>query len=157
MPNAAVEELVVLLRRAIMAEVAQTASLRDELQPLCLAIAEYADRTGFALAAEDDEERLAATINESIMAQFAVGEPQEALIGSLMISAMYGALFHQNFAVQLGQWNLVDWPLAMQPIMAASYYSWRYWPGIHQLQSLRHRSGIAPAPWLAGQTERRTP
>ncbi|MEC9082887.1 MAG: hypothetical protein VYE45_03935, partial [Pseudomonadota bacterium] len=90
MPNAAVEELVVLLRRAIMAEVAQTASLRDELQPLCLAIAEYADRTGFALAAEDDEERLAATINESIMAQFAVGEPQEALIGSLMISAMYG-------------------------------------------------------------------
>ncbi len=123
MPNAAVEELVVMLRRAIMAEVAQTASLRDELQPLCLAIAEYADRTGFALAAEDDEERLAATINESIMAQFAVGEPQEALIGSLMISAMYGALFHQNFAVQLGQWNLVDWPLAMQPMMAASYYN----------------------------------
>src|SRR5690554_1452686 len=122
MPNAAVEELVVMLRRAIMAEVAQTASLRDELQPLCLAIAEYAERTGFALAAEDDEERLAATINESIMAQFAVGEPQEALIGSLMISAMYGALFHQSFAMQLGQWNLVDWPLAMQPMMAASYY-----------------------------------
>jgi hypothetical protein len=123
MPNAAVEELVVMLRRAIMAEVAQTASLRDELQPLCLAIAEYADRTGYALAAEDDEERLAATINDSIVAQFAVREPQEALIGSLMISAMYGALFHQSFAMQLGQWNLVDWPLAMQPMMAASYYS----------------------------------
>ncbi|MGC8121841.1 hypothetical protein [Marinobacter sp. VGCF2001] len=123
MPNAAVEELVMLLRRAIIAEVAQTASLRDELQPLCLAIAEYAERTGFALAAEDDEERLAATINESIVAQFAVGEPQEALIGSLMISAMYGALFHQPFAVSLGQWNLVDWPLAMQAMMAASYYN----------------------------------
>lgn len=122
MPNAAVEELVVLLRRAVMAEVAQTASLRDELQPLCLALAEYADRTGYALAAEDDEERLAATINDSIVAQFSLGEPQEALIGSLMISAMYGALFHQSFAVQLGQWNLVDWPLAMQPMMAASYY-----------------------------------
>ncbi|PSF14307.1 hypothetical protein C7H09_00175 [Marinobacter fuscus] len=122
MPNAAVEELVALLRRAVMAEVAQTASLRDELQPLCLALAEYADRTGYALAAEDDEERLAATINDSIVAQFSLGEPQDALIGSLMISAMYGALFHQSFAVQLGQWNLVDWPLAMQPMMAASYY-----------------------------------
>lgn len=122
MPNAAVEELVALLRRAVMAEVAQTASLRDELQPLCLALAEYADRTGYALAAEDDEERLATTINDSIVAQFSLGEPQDALIGSLMISAMYGALFHQSFAVQLGQWNLVDWPLAMQPMMAASYY-----------------------------------
>ncbi|MEC7815280.1 MAG: hypothetical protein VX939_03355 [Pseudomonadota bacterium] len=122
MPNPAVEELVVLLRRAVIAEVAQTASLRDELQPLCLAIAEYADRTGYALSAEDDEERLAATINDSIVAQFAMAEPQEAMIGSLMISAMYGALFHQSFAVHLGQWSLADWPLAMQAMMAASYY-----------------------------------
>ncbi|HET8848504.1 MAG TPA: tetratricopeptide repeat protein, partial [Marinobacter sp.] len=122
MPNPAVEELVVLLRRAVIAEVAQTASLRDELQPLCLAIGEYADRTGYALSAEDDEERLAATINDSVVAQFTMNEPQEALIGSLMISAMYGALFHQAFAVHLGQWGLADWPLAMQPMMAASYY-----------------------------------
>jgi tetratricopeptide (TPR) repeat protein len=123
MPNAGVEQLVALLRRAIMAEVAETASLRDELQTLCLAIGEYAERTGYALTAEKDEEQLADTINESIMAQFAIGEPQEALVGSLMISAMYGALFHQDFAVQLGQWNLVDWPLGMQPMMAASYYN----------------------------------
>jgi len=123
MPNAAVEELIVILRRAIMAEVAQTASLRDELQSLCLAIAEYADRTGYALAAEDDEERLAATINDSILVQFNLHDPQDALIGSLMISAMYGALFHQSFARQLGQWNLVDWPLALQPMIAASYYN----------------------------------
>jgi tetratricopeptide (TPR) repeat protein len=123
MPNAGVEQLVALLRRAIMAEVAETASLRDELQTLCLAIGEYAERTGYALTAEKDEEQLANTINESIMAQFASGEPQEALVGSLMISAMYGALFHQDFAVQLGQWNLVDWPLGMQPMMAASYYN----------------------------------
>jgi len=123
MPCAEVEELVTLLRRSILSEVAQTVSLRDELQPLCLAIAEYADRTDYALAADDDEERLTATINDSIVAQFAMGEPQEALIGSLMISALYGALFHQSFAMNLGQWNLVDWPLAMQPMMAASYYN----------------------------------
>lgn len=35
-PNPAIEELVVLLRRAIVAEVAQTVTLRDELQPLAL-------------------------------------------------------------------------------------------------------------------------
>ncbi|WP_405420592.1 hypothetical protein [Marinobacter flavimaris] len=122
MPNPAVEELVTLLRRAIIAEVAQTVELRDELQRLTLAIAQYADRTGYALAAEDDEERLVSAINDSIQAQFALGEEQDGLIGSLMISAMYGALFHQPFAVQLGQWNLVDWPLALQPVLAASYY-----------------------------------
>ena len=123
MPNPAVEELVTMLRRAIIAEVAQTVELRDELQRLTLAIAEYADRTGYALAAEDDEERLVCAINDSIQAQLALGEEQDGLIGSLMISAMYGALFHQSFAVQLGQWNLVDWPLALQPVLAASYYN----------------------------------
>lgn len=122
MPNPAVEELVTLLRRAILAEVAQTVELRDELQPLTLAIAQYADRTGYALAAEDDEIRLVDAINDSIQAQFAVGEDQDAMAGSLMISAMYGALFHQPFAAQLGRWNLVDWPLALQPVLAASYY-----------------------------------
>jgi len=123
MPNPAVEELVTMLRRAIIAEVAQTVELRDELQRLTLAIAQYADRTGYALAAEDDEERLVSAINDSIQAQFALGEEQGGLIGSLMISAMYGALFHQPFAVQLGQWNLMDWPLALQPVLAASYYN----------------------------------
>ncbi|QTN40188.1 tetratricopeptide repeat protein [Marinobacter salsuginis] len=122
-PNPAVEELVTMLRRAIIAEVAQTVELRDELQRLALAIAQYADRTGYALAAEDDEDRLVSAINDSIQAQFALGEEQDGLIGSLMISAMYGALFHQPFAVQLGQWNLMDWPLALQPVLAASYYN----------------------------------
>ncbi len=132
MPNPAVEELVTMLRRAIIAEVSQTVELRDELQRLTLAIAQYADRTGYALAAEDDEERLVSAINDSIQAQFALGEEQGGLIGSLMISAMYGALFHQPFAVQLGQWNLVDWPLALQPVMAASYYNRAEEEGIKQ-------------------------
>ena len=123
MPNPAVEELVTMLRRAIIAEVAQTVELRAELQRLALAIAQYTDRTGYALAAEDDEERLVSAINDSIQAQFALGEEQDGLIGSLMISAMYGALFHQPFAVQLGQRNLMDWPLALQPVLAASYYN----------------------------------
>lgn len=122
MPNPAVEELVILLRRAITAEVAQTVQLRDELQPLTLAIARYVDRTGYALTAEEDEERLVSAINDSISAQLVMGEPQDAITASLMLSAMYGALFHQDFAVHLGQWNLVDWPLAIQPVLAASYY-----------------------------------
>nr|WP_257535413.1 hypothetical protein [Marinobacter adhaerens] len=122
MPDPAVEELVVKLRRAILAEVAQTAELREELQQLALAVALYADRSGYALPAEDDEERLVATVNDSLTAQCVMGETQEALIGSLMLSAMYGALFHQDFAIHLGQWSLVDWPLALQPVLAASYY-----------------------------------
>ena len=122
MPCPAVEELVTLLRRSVLAEVAHTAELRDELQPLALALAVYADRTGYALATLEDEERLMTAINDSISAQFALGEPQDNLMGSLILSAMYGALFHQPFAVHLGAWNLVDWPLAMQDLMVASYY-----------------------------------
>lgn len=121
-PNPAVEELVVALRRAILAEVAQTVTLRDELQPLALAIALYADRTGYALATQDDEERLLDAINQSLLAQCVQGEDRHSMIGSLMVSAMYGALFHQDFAVHLGQWSLTDWPLALQPVLAASYY-----------------------------------
>jgi len=121
-PNPVVEELVVLLRRAIVAEVAQTVTLRDELQPLALAIALYADRSGYALEVRDDEERLLDAINQSLQAQCVAGEDRHAMIGSLMISAMYGALFHQPFAVHLGQWSLTDWPLALQPVLAASYY-----------------------------------
>ncbi len=123
MPDPAVEELVTLLRRAVIAEVANTAELRDELQPLALALAVYADRTGYALSAEEDEERLVSAINESISAQFALGESQENMVGSLIISAMYGALFHQPFAMNLGQWSLVDWPASVQAVMSASYYA----------------------------------
>ncbi|MCH8498489.1 MAG: tetratricopeptide repeat protein [Marinobacter sp.] len=122
MPDAAVESLVVMLRRAIVIEVAQTAELRDELHRLVMAIGCYSDRTGYALLAQDDEEQLINALNDSIAAQLAMAEPQEALVGSLMISAMYGALFHQPFAVPLGRWNLAEWPLGLQPLMAASYY-----------------------------------
>ncbi|MDX1636024.1 MAG: hypothetical protein R3280_15410 [Marinobacter sp.] len=122
MPDPAVEELVVGLRRAILAEVATTAELRDELQSLAMAIGRYADRTGYALAAQDDEDNLVAAINDSLQAQISMAEPMDDLVGSLILSAMYGALFHQTFAAGLGQWNLVDWPLGLQALMATSYY-----------------------------------
>lgn len=122
MPDAAVEELITLLRRSVLADVAHTASLRDELQRLALAIARYADRTGYALTSRDDEERVVQAINDSLSAQCAMGDTPDALTGSVMVSAMYGALFHQPFAVSLGQWSLTDWPAALHPMMAASYY-----------------------------------
>lgn len=122
MPDPAVEELVVLLRRSILAEVAQTVQLREQLQRLTLAIACYTDRTGYALGAEDDELRLIEAVNNSLQAQLSMAEPMDDLVGSIMVSAMYGALFHQPFAFQLGQWSLMDWPVAIQPMLAASYY-----------------------------------
>ncbi|WP_166252423.1 class I SAM-dependent methyltransferase [Marinobacter salicampi] len=122
MPDPTIEDFVNELRRSILAEVATTATLQESRQSLTMAIARYVDRTGYALPAADDEENLVEAINESIQAQFLMGEPMDAVTGSLILSAMYGALFHQLFAVQLGQWNLVDWPLGMQSVVAASYY-----------------------------------
>ncbi|WP_203141787.1 tetratricopeptide repeat protein [Marinobacter mangrovi] len=123
MPDARIENLVTLLRHAILAEIAQTATLRDDMHRLAAAIALYADRTGYALLVSDAEERLIDAINNSIRAQFAMGERLEDIAGSLMISALYGALFHQSFAVDIGHWNLTEWPVGLQPLMAASYYN----------------------------------
>ncbi|WP_152206415.1 hypothetical protein [Marinobacter changyiensis] len=122
MPDPAVENLITLLRRAIVTEVATFAELRDELQPLTIAIARYVDRTGYALVSAEDEELLVQALNESVRAQLTMSEPMTDIAGSLIVSALYGAMFHQSFAVQLGRWNLVDWPAGLQPLMAASYY-----------------------------------
>ncbi|MCG8516423.1 MAG: hypothetical protein MI794_00335 [Pseudomonadales bacterium] len=122
MPEPSVEELVTLLRRAILTEVAHTAELPEQRQRLAMAITLYADRCGHALAAEDDELRLITAINDSITGQLVMAESLESVAGSLIISAMYGALFHQRFAMELGRWSLMDWPVATQPMMAASYY-----------------------------------
>ncbi|TBW56657.1 hypothetical protein EZI54_08370 [Marinobacter halodurans] len=122
MPDIRVENLVTLLRHAILTEIAQTATLRPEVHGLAVAIALYADRAGYALLVGDEEERMIDAINNSIRAQFAMGEPLEDIAGSLMISAMYGALFHQTFAVDIGRWNLTQWPVGLQPLLAASYY-----------------------------------
>ncbi len=122
MPDVAVEGLITLLRHAILVEVAQTADLREELHRLVMALALYADRTGYALLTGEQESALVDTINNSIAAQFALGESMNAIAGSLMISAMYGALFHQSFAPSVGQWNLTEWPVGLQSLMAASYY-----------------------------------
>lgn len=122
LPDPDVEKLVTLLRRAILAEVAHTAELRTELHDLVRALGIYANRTGYALLVSDEEDRLMAAINSSIAAQLALKEPLSALVGSLMISAMYGCLFREQFSPQLAQWNLVDWPVGLQSLMANSYY-----------------------------------
>ncbi|OEY65138.1 hypothetical protein [Marinobacter sp. X15-166B] len=122
MPDPAVEQLVVQLRRAVTADVALTAELREELQALTIALARYADRTGYVLATEFDEDTLVNTLNDSIAAQLVMGDAPEHMVASVMVSCLYGALFHQPFAAQLGRWNLVDWPAAVQPLLADSYY-----------------------------------
>lgn len=123
MPDPQVELLITLLRHTILAEVAETATLREELQGLASAIALYADRTGYALLAGENESAVVQAINTSISAQFAMHESLTDVAGSLMISAMYGALFHQAFSVNIGQWNLTEWPTELQLLMSASYYN----------------------------------
>ncbi|MFE8072016.1 hypothetical protein QQM79_13255 [Marinobacteraceae bacterium S3BR75-40.1] len=121
--DAAVEELVTLLRQAISLEVRETGSLRESLQPLALAIGVYADRTGFALLSSEEEAVFIRQLQDRI--QDSVRQPwqPEDLAGALIIQAMYGALFHAPFATDLGQVELVEWPEGMQRLMAASYYN----------------------------------
>lgn len=89
MPDPAVEDLITALRRSILDEVARTATLREELHPMTLALATYADRTGYALLCDEAEVTLIRAFNHSIQAQFGMGEPMENITGSLIISALY--------------------------------------------------------------------
>jgi Tfp pilus assembly protein PilF len=126
LPDPVVESLITSLRRRLVQHIARNGELEDGLQQLALGLGRYAERTGYALATQDNEQQLTATININLRVQLSQGDGPETVAGSVIISALYGALFHQDFAAALGHWNLVDWPLAMQPLMAASYYD-RAW------------------------------
>lgn len=118
-----VEELVTLLRQAILLEVQRTGSLRDSLQRLTLALGIYAERVGYALVPSEDETTFVRHLDSLIYQSLAQRGPIEDTLGALMISAMYSAVFNHDYAVMLGHTELEDWPLAMRPMMAASYFN----------------------------------
>ena len=118
-----VEELVTLLRQTITAEVQTTQNLREELQPLALALGIYAQRTGYALLVTEEEADFINSLNSVIQQTFAQGCELTDLIGALIVSAMYGALFRQRFSFHLGATELSEWPAGMWTMMAASYYN----------------------------------
>lgn len=117
-----VEDLVTLLRTGILEEVAHTGSLRDELQPLALAIGHYGERTGYVLLASEEENAWIASLNSAILEHLKAQASPEDLAGAVIVSAMYGALFQQVFAVELGRFERNAWPLAMQDMLGVSFY-----------------------------------
>jgi hypothetical protein len=98
--------LITSLRHQLVSHVIRSGELDDGLQQLALGLGRYAERTGYALATKDDEQQLAATINVNLRAQFNEGGGPDALAGPVIISALYGALFHQTFAAALGHFRL---------------------------------------------------
>lgn len=123
LPDVAVEELVTLLRRSLLQRVVAEQTLADEYQSLAIALGQYADRTGYALLQSEVEAALINQINADIAKMLIQGATADQLAGSVIVSAMYGALFHQSFASALGRFDLADWAKGMQPVLASSYFA----------------------------------
>lgn len=116
----AVEQLVTLLRQSLLHKVVSEESLADEHQRLAMALGRYAARTGYALLQSEVEAALISNLNRDIAAMLHQGATPADLAGSVIISAMYGALFNQSFAAALTRFDLGDWAEGMQPLIAVS-------------------------------------
>lgn len=117
----AVEDLITLLRQCLLNQTATAGCLADEHRRLAMALGHYGARTGFVLSQTELESDLIRDINHDIDTRLTQGATPEQLSGSVIISAMYGALFNQCFASGLGRFDLGDWAPGLQPLIAASY------------------------------------
>jgi len=122
LPDPWVEAMIVGLRRTLLIDTVETAELTDDRQRLACALAVYGASTNYLCVASPEEIEAVAAINQSLAAQLVMGESPEYLVGSLIISAMYGSLFRQSFSSDLGRWAITDWPVGLQTLMNASYY-----------------------------------
>lgn len=119
----AVEELITHLRQSLLHKVMAEQHLADEHQRLAMALGQYAERTGYALLQSEVETVLVAEMNRDIAALLAQDATPEQLTGSVIVSAMYGALFNQSFASDLGRFALSDWAPGLQALVSLSYYN----------------------------------
>ncbi len=122
LPDARVEQVITTVRAQLIDEIDQTGELADSRQRLALALGLYTTRTGFSQTVSESEHLFINNIDTVLMHELA-GKPEpEAIAGALIVRSLYGCLFHQSYAAQIGAYDLEDWPEGMQPLMAASYY-----------------------------------
>ncbi|MDX1588890.1 MAG: hypothetical protein R3296_08120 [Oleiphilaceae bacterium] len=122
LPDPQVEKLLTRLRATLVNEVAATGELRESLQQLALALAIYGEKTGYALFTSGKEQLFVQQLDSALMESLSSDGPSHELAGALILRSLYGALFHQPYAVHLGQAELNDWPMGMRPMMAVSHY-----------------------------------
>ncbi|WP_246065554.1 class I SAM-dependent methyltransferase [Hydrocarboniclastica marina] len=122
----AVEGLVTLLRSHLLQTTMAEKTLEEQHQRLAIGLGLYAARTGYALLQTETEATLIDALHSDMQTLLAkpapLAMPAGELAGSVIISAMYGALFHQHFAPELGRFELAAWPAGLQQLVSVSYY-----------------------------------
>lgn len=122
LPDPELERVITNIRTQLVHEVDGTGELADSRQRLALALGLYGTRTGFAQAVSEREHLIITNIDTVLIHELANRPAPDAVAGALIIRSLYGSLFHQPYAPQIGAYNLEDWPEGMQPLMAASFY-----------------------------------
>jgi tetratricopeptide (TPR) repeat protein len=122
LPDPHVEEFITLLRQSILLECVDSATLRDELQVLAIAIAVYNERNNYALVIDEVEAEKVDHIDQLLQHSLQHSWEQNEVVGALIIVGMYKPFFSQNYAVNLSALDLADWPSAIQPLMQSSLY-----------------------------------
>lgn len=122
LPRIAVENLLTELRKTILMEVAVTQELREDYQPIALAIGVYASRCDYALIQIQEEETELVALVHAINAVTSQHWQQEDIIGALIVLSMYEPLYTQRFSTQLLRYDVEDWPSKMQDVLQANLY-----------------------------------
>ena len=123
LPSVEVESLIVELRRAILTEVTMTDALRDELLPAAIAIGVYSARNDYILMMSAEEEREVTALAHRIHASTKATWTKDEVAGALIVLSMYEPLYSQNFSYRLLRYDLQDWPIGLQDLLASNLYS----------------------------------
>ncbi len=123
LPNTLVEKMLTQLRLSILVEVFETRNLRDSLQPLVCALAQYTARTGYAFGIQPDEQVLLNELHLDLQESLSIrGWQHGNVIGALLLIAMYEPLYTQPYAFHLLRDELTEWPAAAQPVLKAALH-----------------------------------
>ena len=122
LPDPQLEKLITKLRADLLREAMDAGELYESRQRLAMSLALYINRTGFSQFISEEESTVINELDAFLKVELANKPEIASIAGTLIIRSLYGALFHQSYAPQIGAWNLQDWPLGMQPLMAATFY-----------------------------------
>jgi len=152
LPNHLVENMLTQLRLSILVEVFETRNLRDSLQPLVCALAQYAARTGYAFAFKQDEQILLNELHLDLQESLSKRDWRHGdVIGALLLVAMYEPLYSQPYAFHLLRDDLADWPVAAQPVLQAALHDLAEQHLVeHELKGGRTVEELAATPVVRG-------
>ncbi len=112
-----VEQTATAVRTAILAEAAETGTLRESLQALAFALGMAAAQSGYVWPVAQEEQQVLNLLDDQIRQALFAREPIETVVGATLILAMYQSLYSSVSAPALLGTEPDHWPDLLEPLM----------------------------------------